>query len=546
MYTTLRLRTRRLRGWHVLAAIVGCGLVLGVGLALALGPRELLRQVRSMPTRAADAGRAAKFLLTPAQPEPTAPAGAAFPLTLRRAPASGPLRVSPTNPRYFAAANGHAVYLTGSHTWANLQDMGGANPPPLFDYTAYLDFLERHNHNFFRLWRWEQTRWTVEIATEQYWFAPMPYQRTGPGLALDGLPKFDLTKFNQAYFDRMRARVIAAGQRGIYVSVMLFDGWSVAKAKGEYSLNNPWKGHPMNAANNINGIDGDPNGDNSGTETHELVAPAVTTLQEAYVRKVIDTVGDLDNVLYEISNESDGSARDWQYHLIALIRSYEAGKPKQHPIGMTSMWPGGYTPDLYNSDAEWISTNNDGDVLANPPAADGRKVLLTDSDHLCGVCLDRQWVWKTFLRGHNVLFMDVYDTIGFGVGGGNLDPNNPAWESARRSMGYTLTYANRMRLDHALPRGDLASSGYCLADLSAGGEAYLAYLPDGGAVTVDLADVAGALAVEWLNPASGLVTPMPLVSGGGNHTFTAPFVGDAVLFIYRAPLAEVRLPMVAR
>ena len=31
--------------------------------------------------------------------------------------------------------------------------------------------------------------------------------------------------------------------------------------------------------------------------------PAVTALQEAYVRNVIDTVNDLDNVLYDICNE---------------------------------------------------------------------------------------------------------------------------------------------------------------------------------------------------------------------------------------------------
>jgi hypothetical protein len=46
---------------------------------------------------------------------------------------------------------------------------------------------------------------------------------------------------------------------------------------------------------------------------------AVTRLQEAYVRKVIDAVNDLDNVLYEISNESDDSSKDWQYHLIRFI-----------------------------------------------------------------------------------------------------------------------------------------------------------------------------------------------------------------------------------
>ena len=38
--------------------------------------------------------------------------------------ASGPLRVHPRNPRYFTDDGGRAIYLTGSHTWSNLQDQG--------------------------------------------------------------------------------------------------------------------------------------------------------------------------------------------------------------------------------------------------------------------------------------------------------------------------------------------------------------------------------------------------------------------------------------
>jgi hypothetical protein len=133
------------------------------------------------------------------------------------------LHRSTQNRRYFENATGQIVYLTGSHTWSNLQDNGTVDPPPAFDYPAYLDFLTAHNHNFFRLYSWEQAKWTAEIA-DDYWISPGPYQRTGSGLALDGKPKFDLSQFNQAYFDRMRQRVIDAGSRGIYVSVMLFNG----------------------------------------------------------------------------------------------------------------------------------------------------------------------------------------------------------------------------------------------------------------------------------------------------------------------------------
>src|SRR5678815_18433 len=41
-------------------------------------------------------------------------------------PAQGPLRVHPTNPRYFTDGSGKAIYLTGSHTWNNFQDGGWA------------------------------------------------------------------------------------------------------------------------------------------------------------------------------------------------------------------------------------------------------------------------------------------------------------------------------------------------------------------------------------------------------------------------------------
>ena len=30
---------------------------------------------------------------------------------------NGPLRVHPTNPRYFTDDSGHVIYLTGSHMW---------------------------------------------------------------------------------------------------------------------------------------------------------------------------------------------------------------------------------------------------------------------------------------------------------------------------------------------------------------------------------------------------------------------------------------------
>ncbi|MFQ6097587.1 MAG: DUF4038 domain-containing protein, partial [Armatimonadota bacterium] len=436
----------------------------------------------------------------------------------RDAPAMGPLRVCEENPRYFADAGGEAVYLTGSHTWNNLQDMGLTDPPPAFDWDGYLDFLDRYHHNFIRLWRWELTKWDTKANGEDRLLtcAPHPWARTGPGEALDGKPRFDLRKFDDAYFERLRQRVQSAGDRGIYVSIMLFEGW------GLQFVEDGWKAHPFHPDNNVNGIGAnfDPNG--KGLEVHELADAAVTAVQEAYVRKVVDTVNDLDNVLYEISNENHPPSTDWHYHIIRFIKQYEKGKPKQHPVGMTFQYRGGSNKTLFDSPADWISPNPEGGYRDDPPAADGSKVILTDTDHLWGIGGNQQWVWKSFCRGMNPIFMDPYEGVVL------RKRFEPRWDPIRRSLGYTRRRAPRGYQAALVPRNDLCSTKYCLAEP---GREYIAYLPEGGAATVDLAEGEGVLAVEWFNPSTGESIVAPGASGGARREFNAPFEGDAVLYV---------------
>jgi hypothetical protein len=82
-------------------------------------------------------------------------------------------------------------------------------PEPIFDWEAYLAMMLTNNHNFMRLWQWEQSAW-APWTPDKIIFRPEKYLRTGPGTARDGGLKFDLKKFNPAYFERMRARVTSA------------------------------------------------------------------------------------------------------------------------------------------------------------------------------------------------------------------------------------------------------------------------------------------------------------------------------------------------
>ena len=112
-----------------------------------------------------------------------------------------------------------------------------------------------HNHNFLRFWQFalytKNCPWNVTPTR----FDPMPFERTGPGLANDGLPKFDLDKPSHAYFDRLRARVEEAAAHGIYVSIMFFEAWAIKWATPDQQ---PWEHHVFNSLNNINDITDDP------------------------------------------------------------------------------------------------------------------------------------------------------------------------------------------------------------------------------------------------------------------------------------------------
>jgi hypothetical protein len=494
--------------------------------------------------------------------------------------AAGPLVVAAANPRYFTIRSGNggdhrAIYLTGSHIWNNFHDgMGpGADcteTPEQFDYNAYLQFLQEHGHNFIRLWRWEQFQTQAAGGDYHLCMAPQPWLRTGPGNAKDGKLKFDLTTFDPAYFDRLRQRVGAAGQAGIYVAVMLFDGWALHLSPAPDNI----EGHPFHAANNVNGI-----AIQSIRDYQVLpLARGVQAIQEAYIRNAVDTLHDLPNMLWEVANESAGGgavdqsfaemlglgdppdwgdSTQWQYWVINLVKQYERQRGYDpHPIGMTMQFPVSEQTKvnevLFNSPADWISPGYDDEIFAggghpmapgsppsrwldNPPASEGRKVIITDTDHYAPGQGDALWAWKSFLRGHHPILMD------FGLIGG-VNPPDPSagtpsyagCEPARYAMGDTLRYAERMQLIEMTPRGDLASTGYALANP---GQEYLALQPDEAAKPFTVALVAGSYRGEWYNIGNRRTVaadPATVVSDG-NCQFIPPFAeaGQVVLYLKR-------------
>jgi hypothetical protein len=195
---------------------------------------------------------------------------------------------------------------------------------------------------------------------------------------------------------------------------------------------------------------------------------------------------------------------------------------------------------LFHSAADWISPGFDDEMftgrwLTNPPAGDGTKVIISDTDHYAPGGGDAVWAWKSFLRGHHPILMD------FGLIGG-VNPADPkaeppgvssfdAVEPARYAMGDTRRFAERIQLIQMAPRGDLSSTEYLLANP---GEEYLVLQPsetnDSFTVTLEV----GTYTVEWFNVTSRetLRASTVTVERDGRIPFTVPFAaGPAVLYL---------------
>ncbi|MEK7389600.1 MAG: DUF6298 domain-containing protein [Elusimicrobiota bacterium] len=451
----------------------------------------------------------------------TALAGVCFCVALASAARAqafnGPLRVDSRNPHFFTDAGGKSIFLTGTGIHGTFQPKTFGNP----NYSSYLNFMVSYGHNLQRMRIWDNG-W---IRGDSSWAAlPTIYKRTGPGLATDGKPKFDLNQFNDVFFTELRNRVVASRDKGIYVMLMFFMGYSTEGPLGEYHGRDFFGGHPYHPLNNINGINGDPNGDGEGVEITSLKVPAVIALQEAYIRKILDTLNDLDNIFYEIGNEMK-TPPQFEEHFINYVRSYEAGKPKRHVVGhsasigtsVKTTWDWDPREVMYTGPADWVAS------VYQPLNVDSRKVSFYDTDHINAWGATSAMVpfpWKAFTRGINTIFMDDMNSSAYG-----RDP--VLVDAIRKRLGQTLTYSKKVNLVQMRPNTALASTAYCLA--SPGAE-YIAYQPGSGAFSVNL--LAGTYAVEWFNPATGAAASGGSISAvSGSRSFTPPFSGEAVLYL---------------
>lgn len=461
------------------------------------------------------------------------------------APATGPLRVHPTNPRYFTDGTTNAdrslkaIYLGGHEIFVDLQDnafnkewtknMSRPDDPAakarLLDWNRYLDWMEQLQFNYLRGWIvWSTGSGT---AAPPYRIASsMPFLRTGPGNAKDGKPKFDLHRFDEGFFQRLRARARALQDRGVYVSVMLFELYGFLDGE-EVNGQRLWDGNPFNGANNINGVDLDRNHNRMGEEFFSLDNPELVKLQKAHLEKMVDTLNDLDNILWEICNEAPSAAFGWQCEILKHLKAYEARKAKQHLVLLSpDGWkPGGWSTTAEDkfiaSPADWIATTAGWCDRENPKVYQIKKPVIMDLDHVAPENHDPALVWKAFTRGyHYSLYDHPFE---------QPQHETQAWQVVRANIRQTRLLSRRVGdMARMQPRPDRVSTSFCLANE---GQDYIVYAPRQEEIRIQGLQAGRKYHCEWFNTAKGTVEQTAQVTNSPPTLALRPPYAGAVLFM---------------
>jgi hypothetical protein len=215
--------------------------------------------------------------------------GFAFICAFALANASEPIRLHPHNPHYFLWRGQPTVLITSAEHYGALLNLD-------FDYVKYLDTLARDGLNLTRVFSGAYCENPAAFNITQNTLAPGPGRLIAPWVRSDtpgyanGGNKFDLTRWDDAYFRRLKDLVAQAARRGIVIEFTFFC---------PFYKDEMWQRSPMHADNNINAL---------GATSREFVYTlddhgGLLSVQEAMVRKIVSELHDADNVLWEICNE---------------------------------------------------------------------------------------------------------------------------------------------------------------------------------------------------------------------------------------------------
>jgi hypothetical protein len=453
--------------------------------------------------------------------------------------ADAPISLHPDNPHYLFFRGKPTVLITSTEHY-------GAVLNGDFDYIPYLNELQSKKLNLTRTFSgvYRELPGTFNITDNT--LAPKthdkficPWARADAPGATDGGNKFDLTKFNPAYFERLKNFISEAGKRGVVVELVLFC------TTYDDQL---WKGSPQNAINNINGI-----GKMNREQLYTLKDKEMVAVHDAFVRKIAAELKDFDNLYYEICNEPyfAGVADDWQAHISATLTEAEKDFPAKHLIAQ-NIANGGKKIERPDPNVSIFNFH-----YATPPdtVEQNYKLNKVFSDDETGFrgkddALYRTEAWEFFIAGGA-----IYDNLDY-----SFTPATPSGTllTYKSPGGGSPDLRNQLRILHEFfdamdfinmkPMNTIVKGGFATAPLAGAparsgvtvrvlgqeGKIYAVYVRGGTRIELQLKLPKGSYRGEWINTRTGKVERSDDLQGATEPRFTSPDYTDDIVLRVKA------------
>jgi hypothetical protein len=404
-----------------------------------------------------------------------------------------PIALHPANPHYFLYDGKPTILITSGEHY-------GAVMNPDFDCKTYLKTLQKDGLNLTRTMTggyfepsgaFNITKNTLAPDQQKYL---CPWQRVGDG------SKFDLTKWDEAYFTRLRDFVAEAKKRGVIVELSLFC---------PFYEEMQWKLSPFNILNNVNSLGAIPRTDVYTLDKNK----GLLEVQEAMVRKLVIELKDCPNVIYEICNEPyfGGITLEWQGRIAQVITETESSFVQHHLISqniangsqkITDPDPLVSVFNFHYAAPPTAVTQNYGlnkVIGENETGFKGQK----DSTY-------RKEAWELILTGGGLFNnLDYSFTTDNEDGTFQYPAAQPGGGSVayRQQMGCLKKFIESFDFVNMKPDTTVYSGGLSgknkVTVLAEPGKQYAIYWMGGKQVNLELNLPAGHYSLEWMNPLTG-------------------------------------------
>jgi hypothetical protein len=350
-----------------------------------------------------------------------------------------------------------------------------------------------------------------------------PWARSDTPGYPNGGNKFDLTKWDSAYFERLKDFVGQASKHGVVVELVLFC---------PFYEDGMWKLSPMNAANNINGI-----GKMKRTEVYTLKYPKLLAVQDAMVSEIVKRLKDFDNLYYEICNEPyfGGVTLEWQNHIAETITKAEAKFEAKHLIAQ----------NIANKHKKITNPNPLVSIFnfhyAKPPntVTDNyglNRVIGDDETGFAGSEPKPYRIegWDFIIAGGAVYDnLDYSFTVGHEDGTAQINAPGGGGAVLHKQLRILSNFINsfdfiRMKPDNSVIKGGIPDKATARA-LVQKGRAYAIYINGGGEMQLVVELPEGKYKAEWLNTKTGDIDKKETFEHpGGNRTLHSPKYEDDI------------------